>query len=173
MSVLHERGAVLRLSVWDEDYLKDDFIGECFVSLSSIQPLRNLASLRDVPVSEVRLRRPHKSIQPRVFEVRSRSIALVVILSTDRAVSLFQLIRNRATFDEQAAVFLKQRSAVMQSGNGSDGASAISDDRGSTGSFTSSTLRSFLCLLPFHIGFGTDTTPTYNGSDVAADDELI
>jgi hypothetical protein len=59
------------LSVWDEDYVNDDFIGECFVSLTNIEPLRNLASLRDVPVSEVRLRRPHKNIQPRVFEVKT------------------------------------------------------------------------------------------------------
>jgi hypothetical protein len=27
--------------------------------------------LRDVPVSEVRLRRPHKNIQPQAFEVKS------------------------------------------------------------------------------------------------------
>ncbi|CAF0826106.1 unnamed protein product [Adineta ricciae] len=95
LNILHERGAVLRLSVWDEDYVNDDFIGECFVPLTNIESLKNLASLRDVPISEVRLRRPHKNIQPRVFE----------------------LIRNRAAFDEQAAVFLKQRTAVMQSDN--------------------------------------------------------
>lgn len=40
MKVLCERGAILRLSVWDSDYgLKhDDFIGECFVHL---QPSSN------------------------------------------------------------------------------------------------------------------------------------
>jgi len=58
------------LSVWDEDIVNDDFIGECFVSIPNIQPLKNLASLRDVPVAEVRLRRPHKSLQPQVFEVK-------------------------------------------------------------------------------------------------------
>jgi hypothetical protein len=52
--------------------VNDDFIGECFVPLPNIAPLKNLASLRDVPVSEVRLRRPHKSIQPRAFEVKTR-----------------------------------------------------------------------------------------------------
>ncbi len=50
--------------------VNDDFIGECFVSLPNIQPLKNLASLRDVPVVEERLRRPHKTLQPRAFEVK-------------------------------------------------------------------------------------------------------
>ncbi len=59
------------MSVWDEDYVNDDFIGECFVSLPNIEPLNNRASLRDVPVSEVRLRRPYKNNQPRVFEVKT------------------------------------------------------------------------------------------------------
>ena len=69
--VLRERGAVLRLSVWDEDYLtKDDFIGECFITLPSIQQIKALASLRDVPVLELPLRRPRKNNQPRVFEVK-------------------------------------------------------------------------------------------------------
>ncbi len=70
LNVLHERGAVLRLSVWDKDIVNDDFIGECFVSLPNIQPLKNLASLRDVPVVEERLRRPHRILQPRAFEVK-------------------------------------------------------------------------------------------------------
>ncbi|CAF3534518.1 unnamed protein product [Adineta steineri] len=151
LNVLKERGAVLRISVWDEDYVNDDFIGECFVPLVNIEPLKNLASLRDVPVSEVRLRRPLKNMQPRTFD----------------------LIRNRAAFDEQAAVFLKQRTAVMQSGNGSDVASAISDDRKSSASYTSAALRSLLCMFPFHIGFGTNTTPTHERSDAADDEELI
>ncbi|UJR27967.1 hypothetical protein I4U23_009225 [Adineta vaga] len=151
LNILHERGAVLRLSVWDEDYVKDDFIGECFVQLTNIESLKNRVSLRDVPVSEVLLRRPYKNIQPRVFE----------------------LIRNRAAFDEQAAVFLKQRTAIMQSGNGSDGASVISDDRKSSGSYANTALRSLLCMFPFHIGLGMDSTPSYSRSDVANDDELI
>jgi hypothetical protein len=58
------------LSVWDKDMIGNDFIGECFISLKNIQSLKNLASLRDVPVSEVRLRRPYKSVQPREFEVK-------------------------------------------------------------------------------------------------------
>lgn len=55
--------------MWDQDMVNDDFIGECFVPLTAIQPLRNLASLRDVPVSAVHLKRPYKNIQPKVFEV--------------------------------------------------------------------------------------------------------
>jgi hypothetical protein len=59
------------LSVWDDDFVKsDDFIGECFVPLTNIEHLKNRASLRDVPVSEVRLRKPRKSLQPREFEVK-------------------------------------------------------------------------------------------------------
>jgi hypothetical protein len=73
-NVLHERGAVLHLSVWDKDIVNDDFIGECFVSLTNIQSLKDVASLRDVPVSEVRLRRPHKNIQPGAFEVKFYSL---------------------------------------------------------------------------------------------------
>ena len=71
-NVLHERGAVLRLSVWDKDIHSDDFIGECFVSLPNIPSLKNLASLRDVPVTEMRLRQPYKNHQPSAFEVRAR-----------------------------------------------------------------------------------------------------
>jgi hypothetical protein len=59
----------------------------------------------------------------------------------------------------------------MQSGNGSDGASVTSDDRVSSGSYTSTALRSLFCMLPFNIGFGIDTT-VHNRSDVA-DDEII
>lgn len=70
MKALRERGAVLRLSVWDEDNFKvDDFIGECFVPIPNIQQLKNIASLRDVPVRELQLRRPRKKNQPRAFEV--------------------------------------------------------------------------------------------------------
>lgn len=69
-NVIHEDGAVLGLSVWDKDIVSDDFIGEYFVSLKNIQPLKYLASLRDVPVVEARLRRPHEIMQPRVFEVK-------------------------------------------------------------------------------------------------------
>lgn len=82
------------------------------------------------------------------------------------------MIRNRATFDDQAALFLKQRLAVMQSGNGSDGASVTSDDRNSSGSYTSNALRSLLCMLPFNIGFGFDTTG-HDRSDLADDEEII
>jgi hypothetical protein len=80
------------------------------------------------------------------------------------------LIRNRASFDEQAAAFLKQRNAVMQSGNGSDGASVMSDDRNSSGSYTSAALRSLLCMLPFNIGFGQEST-TQNRSDLMDDED--
>ena len=59
------------MSVWDEDIVKeDDFIGECFIPLTSIESLKNHASIRDVPVSEVRLRRQDKNAQPRVYEVK-------------------------------------------------------------------------------------------------------
>ncbi len=60
----------------------------------------------------------------------------------------------------------------MQSGNGSDGASAISDDIKSSVSYASTTLRSLLCMLPFHIHFGGDSS-TYDRSDVADDDDEI
>lgn len=75
-------------------------------------------------------------------------------------------------FDDQAAAFLKDRTAVMQGGNGSDGASVMSDDRNSSGSYTSTALRSLLSMLPFNLGFGFDTN-TRNRSDVADDEELI
>ena len=70
-TVLSERGAVLRFSVWDKYKIKkDDFIGECFVSLPDLYPMKNLASIRDVPVSEMRLRKTYKNQQPKVFQVK-------------------------------------------------------------------------------------------------------
>jgi hypothetical protein len=57
------------LSVWDEDMVMDNFIGEVFVPLTDIESLNNPASLRDIPVSQERLGRPHKINQPRAFEV--------------------------------------------------------------------------------------------------------
>jgi hypothetical protein len=60
----------------------------------------------------------------------------------------------------------------MQSGNGSDGASVMSDDRNSSGSYTNTALRSLFCMLPFNIGFGSDTT-VQDRSDVADNEELI
>ena len=68
--MIRESGAVLHLSVWDQDIVNDDFIGECFVPLTDIEPMKNLASLRDVPASRIRLRRPHKNNQPRTFKVK-------------------------------------------------------------------------------------------------------
>jgi len=58
----------------------------------------------------------------------------------------------------------------MQSGNGSDGASAISDDIKSSVSYASTALRSLLCMLPFHIHSGGDSN-THDRSDVADDDD--
>ncbi|CAF0823207.1 unnamed protein product [Rotaria sp. Silwood1] len=137
LNIVHTAGAVLRLSVWDEDMVKeDDFIGECFVPLISIESLKSRASIRDVPVSEVRLRRQNKNAQPRVYE----------------------LIRNRAKVDQEAALFVKQRTDAMEKGNGSDDASVISDDRNSSGSYASSALRSLFCMLPFNMGFGSHST---------------
>ncbi|CAF4077538.1 unnamed protein product, partial [Rotaria sordida] len=151
LNIVHTPGAVLRLSVWDEDIVKeDDFIGECFIPLISIESLKNRASIRDVPVSEVRLKRQNKNAQPRVFE----------------------LIRNRAKFDQEAALFLKQRTRAMASDNGSDNASVISDDRNSSGSYASTALRSLLCMLPFNVGFGFHST-THDRSDIDDDEEII
>ena len=56
--------------------------------------------------------------------------------------------------------------------NTSDGASIRSDDRKSTRSYASSALRSLLCMLPFNIGFGFNST-VQNRSDVADDDEEL
>lgn len=83
-----------------------------------------------------------------------------------------QLIRNRATFDEQAALFVKQRTAIMRSGNASDGASVASDDRHSSGSYASAAFRSLLCMLPFNIGYGHQSTGL-SRSDLIDDDELV
>ncbi|CAF4081615.1 unnamed protein product, partial [Rotaria sordida] len=69
-----------------------------FIPLTSIESLKNCASIRDVPVSEVLLRRQNKNAQPRVFE----------------------LIRNRAKFDQEAALFLEQRAYAMESRNEND-----------------------------------------------------
>ena len=85
---------------------------------------------------------------------------------------LLQLIRNRAAFDEQAAQFVKQRTAIMRSGNGSDGASVASDDRHSSGSYASTALRSLLCMLPFNLGYGHPSTGL-SRSDIIDDDELV
>ncbi|CAF2345788.1 unnamed protein product [Rotaria sp. Silwood2] len=151
VNIVHTPGAVLRLSVWDEDIVKEDaFIGEYFVPLTNIEFLKNRASMRDVPVSEVRLRRQNKHAQPKVYE----------------------LIRNRAKFDQEAALFLKQRTRAMESENGSDDASVISDDRNSSGSYASTALRSLLCMLPFNMGLNFHLT-THDRSDVGDDDEII
>jgi len=80
-NVLNERGAVLRLSVWDKDMVNDDFIGECFIGLSNIYSLKNLASIRDVPVTTMRLIRPTKNSQPEEFEVCSNCFFLFVFHS--------------------------------------------------------------------------------------------
>lgn len=60
---------------------------------------------------------------------------------------------------------------VMQSGNVSDGNSVMSDDRKSSGSYTSSALRSLMCMLPFNIGFSSEST-TYDQSEFTNDEEL-
>jgi hypothetical protein len=69
-NILNQRGAVLRLSVWDEDLVNDDFIGEHFIALQNLTSLQHLMSLRDVPVTEIRLRRPLITSQPHAFEVK-------------------------------------------------------------------------------------------------------
>jgi hypothetical protein len=60
----------------------------------------------------------------------------------------------------------------MQSCNGSDGASVMSDDRHSSGSYASTALRSLLCMLPFNLRFGHESA-AHDRSDVADDEELI
>lgn len=62
-------GTVLHLSVWDKDMKFDDFIGECFVPLSTMESLKHRAGLRDIPVTELPLRVPVKNMQPPEFEV--------------------------------------------------------------------------------------------------------
>jgi len=148
-NVLTERGAVLRLSVWDQDIVQDDFIGECFISLPQIVSLKNLASLRDVPVAEQRLRQPIKSNQPQVFE----------------------LIKNRANVDPPAAEFIKSRTSVMKSVETSNGASGVSDDRNSTGSYASAALRSLFCMLPFNLSSGQGLTNLSNRSETVDDND--
>ncbi|CAF2572187.1 unnamed protein product [Rotaria sp. Silwood2] len=151
LNIINIPGAVLRLSVWDKDIVKeDDFIGECFVPLINIESLSNRASIRDVPVLEVHLRRQNKHPQPKVYE----------------------LIRNRAKFDQEAALFLKQRTRAMESGNGSDDTFVISNDRHSSGLHASTALRSLFCTLPFNIGFGFHST-AHDRSDVDDDDDEI
>ncbi|CAF4395340.1 unnamed protein product [Rotaria sp. Silwood2] len=128
--IVHTPGAVLRLSVWDKNMvLKDDFIGECFVSLTNIESLINHAATRDVPVSEVHLRRGDNIAQSTVYK----------------------LIRNRAKFDQEAALFLKQRTRAMESENGSDGENPSE-------SYSSTALHSLCCLAPCDIGFGFHST---------------
>ena len=68
-NALQERGAVLRLSVWNKNIFNDGFIGECFISLRNLRSLKNVAFC-DVPVSEKHLRRPHKNNQPEAFKVK-------------------------------------------------------------------------------------------------------
>lgn len=69
INTIHTCGAVLRLSVWNQGILINDFIGECFVQLNSLQSLRNVASLRDIPVSTLHLKKPEKNSQPDIFAV--------------------------------------------------------------------------------------------------------
>ena len=68
-TIINESGAVLHMSVWDQDIVNDDFISECFVPLTDVESMKSLALLRDVPVSRVRLGRSHKNNQPRIFNV--------------------------------------------------------------------------------------------------------
>jgi hypothetical protein len=60
----------------------------------------------------------------------------------------------------------------MQSGDGSDGASVMSDGKNSTGSYASAALRSLLCMLPFNLGFGFHSN-IRDRSEVGDDEELI
>ncbi|CAF4971655.1 unnamed protein product [Rotaria sp. Silwood1] len=127
LNIVHTSGAVLRLSVWDEDIIKeDDFIGECFIPLTSIESLKNRVSIRDIPVSEVHLRTQDKNTQPRVYE----------------------LIRNRAKFDQEAARFIKQRFYA-----------------------TTIALRSLLCFIPCDIGFDFHST-AYDEANVGDNEEI-
>ncbi|CAF1253218.1 unnamed protein product [Rotaria sp. Silwood1] len=103
-AILNTPGAVLHLSVWDKDMLKDEFIGECFIPLMSIESLKNRASIRDIPVSEVRLRKQNKHAQPKIY----------------------QLIQSRAKVDREAAEFVQKRSCTMKSGDDNDGQGTLS-----------------------------------------------
>ncbi|CAM4903671.1 unnamed protein product [Rotaria socialis] len=148
LNVLSMSGTVLHMSVWDQDVVNDDFIGECFVPLANIESLANRQSIRDVPASEIPLRRPLKNIQPSVFE----------------------LIRSRIRFDPIAAQFVKDRTSVMEAGTGSDDRSNSSDDKHSSGSYASSVIRSMVSKLPFNMIFGFNSN-SRDRSDVGDDDD--
>ena len=61
----------------------------------------------------------------------------------------------------------------MKSGKTSiDGASIRSDDRNSAGSYGANALRSFVNMLPFNFGFGSDTNNS-SRADFAADNNEI
>ncbi|CAF1528076.1 unnamed protein product [Rotaria magnacalcarata] len=147
-NVLSIPGTVLHMSVWDLDVMTDDFIGECFVPLANIESLANRQSIRDVPASEIPLRRPLKNIQPSVFE----------------------LIRSRIRFDPIAAQFVKDRTRVMETGTGNDDRSISSDDRHSSGSYASSVIRSMVSMLPFNMSFGFNSN-SRDRSDVDDNDD--
>ncbi|CAF3362355.1 unnamed protein product [Rotaria sp. Silwood1] len=136
MHIIRTPGAVLRLSVWDRDVVtEDEFIGECFIPLMNIESLEIPRSIRDIPVSKVPLRRENKNAQPRVYE----------------------LIRNRAKIDREAALFIKQRTRVMKSEN-------RTGDENSISSFSRTALRSLVCCTPCNICFGCHST-AHNESD--------
>ena len=81
------------------------------------------------------------------------------------------MIKNRASFDNQAAEFVKSRTAVMQSSDTSAGTSAISDDRNSSGSYASAALRSLFCMLPFNLSIGQGLTSLSNRSETMDDND--
>lgn len=68
--IVQQVGTVLRLSVWNKNVVTTDvFMGECFIPLKNIEPLRGRASIRDMPVLEEYLEIPLRDNQPQVFEV--------------------------------------------------------------------------------------------------------